>query len=136
MTSSKPNSLVKSPSSNTIIVEVRALAYGWSSTNLQSLIASELYQGHSACLTTLKKSQKVIRLGPHKSRPRIRNCYKHLPRPRPGLVEELALALVPGISLAPGEELSLSRLVTGGFLIHLPRAWNGCYLRGPGFCGS
>ena len=69
MTSSKPNSLVKSPSSNTIIVEVRALAYGWSSTNLQSLIASELYQGHSACLTTLKKSQKVIRLGPHKSRP-------------------------------------------------------------------
>ena len=69
MTSSKPNSLVKSPSSDTIIVEVRTLAYGQSDANLQSLIASESYQGHSACLTALEKSQKVIRLGPHKSRP-------------------------------------------------------------------
>ena len=69
MTSSKPNSLVKFPSPNTIIMEVGASTYEWSGTNIQSLTVGELYRGHSECLATLEKSQKVVRFGPHKSGP-------------------------------------------------------------------
>lgn len=78
---------------------------------------------------TSKAFALAVRSGP---RPRIRNRHGGFPRPRPRLAEELALALYPVFSLAPHGELSLPRLVTGGFLLHLPRVWNGCYLWRPG----
>lgn len=73
---------------------------------------------------------------PRRSPPWIPKSYGGLLCLGPGLAERLALALFPSLSLALGAELSLPRLVTGGFLPHFPRVWNGRHLRRPGLCGS